>query len=151
MLSNKFFFIERTCRNMQETLNFRPEMDSYPNDFRIVHIYNQSSTYHLTRQVLLDSALTQDTFTFFYHILAMDISDFNEKYGSFAYIIERNISEADLYLNVNRDALHHIVNFIQTNKIAKMIDANMVEEIIDLATIFAMPNLVEYCNSSHLL
>ena len=133
-----------------ETLDFTSEQNIDLNDFKIIHIHNQSQTYHLTRQVLLDSVLTQDTYSFFYHILLLDTSIFNEDYGSFACIIDRTSHEADLYLNVNPDALHHIINFIQTGKIDCLSiynkdnkDKILVNEIFDLATMFAMPNLVD--------
>jgi len=129
----------------QENLEFVTEDDSAYN-FRIVHLYNRSDTYHLTRQILLDSSLTQDTYSFFYHILAKSTKEFNEKYGSFAFIIARNQFEADLYLNVDPTALEHIVKYIQTGKINGPAiysqDWKIVDEIIDLAIMFGIPNLV---------
>ena len=79
------------------------------NLFKIIHLENQKNCYHLTRQVLLDSMLTQDTYCFFYHILAKGVDEFNDDYGSFACLIPRSDIEADLYLNVDPDALHYIV------------------------------------------
>jgi len=111
------------------------------NNFKIVHIYNQSYKFHLTRQVLLDSSLTQDTFSFFFHIISMNVDDFNKRYGSFAYLTEKDIYEATLYINVNQDALVNIINFIQTNKFKPKED--VIDEIIDLASVFGMPNLIE--------
>lgn len=111
------------------------------NNFKIVHIKNQSSKFYLTRQALIDSALTQDIYSFFYHILSMNIDDFNRRYGSFAYLKEKDVYEATLYLNVNQDALVHIINFIQTNKYN--LENDIVDEVIDLASVFGMPNLIE--------
>jgi hypothetical protein len=129
------------------TLNFAPDVSVILNDFKIIHLRNQSKTYHLTRQVLLDSVLTQDTYSFFYHILLLDTDSFNEKYGSFACVIDRTSYEADLYLNVNSDALYYIINFIQTGKIDCMDvyqnHRKLVDEIFDLAIMFAIPNLVD--------
>jgi len=133
--------------NSVATLDFTPDTEVILNDFKIIHLHNQSMIYHLTRQVLLDSVLTQDTFSFFYHILLLDTNSFNEKYGSFACIIDRTSYEADLYLNVNSEALHHIINFIQTGKIdcayIYTYHRKLVDEIFDLAIMFAIPNLVD--------
>jgi hypothetical protein len=120
------------------------------NSFGIVHIHNKSMVYHLTRQTLLDSALpiptdeslTQNTYSFFYDILSFDPKYFNQNYGSFAYIIPRSAEEADLYLNVNPLALDYIINFVQTEKLS-LVDDREIDQIVDLATIFAMPDLVE--------
>jgi len=129
------------------TLDFTPDIEIILNDFKIIHLHNQSSTYHLTRQVLIDSVLTQDTYSFFYHILLLSTDDFNEKYGSFACIFDRASYEADLYLNVNSDALHHVINFIQTGKVdctrIYKEQRRLVDEIFDLAIMFAIPNLVD--------
>uniref|UniRef100_A0A6C0C8N0 BTB domain-containing protein n=1 Tax=viral metagenome TaxID=1070528 RepID=A0A6C0C8N0_9ZZZZ len=133
--------------NSTATLDFASDINVVLNDFKIIHLHNQSNTYHLTRQVLMDSALTQDTFSFFYHILLLDTDSFNEKYGSFACVIDRTSYEADLYLNVNSDALYHIINFIQTGKIDCMdiylTRRKLVDEIFDLAIMFAIPTLVD--------
>src|SRR5437868_11903172 len=90
------------------------------NDFKIVHIYNRSEVYHLTRQTLLDSALpiptdesmTQNTYSFFYHILSKSLHDFNSTYKSFAYMIDK-YPEAHLYINVNSLALEYIIDYVQ--------------------------------------
>lgn len=121
------------------------DQDTYNelNSFKIIHIYNQSNTYHLTRQILINSAIILDTYSFFYHILSMDIDVFNEQYCSFAYLTTKNLDEAILYINVNPEALSYIINFIQTNKIKNMTQDYFFDEIIDLATMFAMPNLIE--------
>jgi hypothetical protein len=126
------------------------EDNEYLNPFGIVHIHNKSESYHLTRQTLLDSALpiptdeslTQNTYSFFYDILSLDTIIFNQQYGSFAYIIARSSEEADLYLNVDSTALDYIIDFIQTEKLSLVEDAQL-NQIVDLATIFAMPDLVE--------
>jgi len=101
----------------------------------------------------LDSALTQNTYCFFYHILAKKTNDFNELYGSFACLFGRSEREADLYLNVDLEALQHIVKYVQTGKIngedIYSDDWNMIDEIIDLATIFGMPNLVSMLRVLH--
>jgi hypothetical protein len=132
--------------NDEENFDFTPNIEQPINLFKVVHMYNKSNTFHLTRQVLLDSALTQDTYCFFYHILSKNIDDFNTLYGSFACLFARTESETDLYLNVDADALGHIVRYIQTGKIdGKAIyseNYEMIDEIIDLATMFGMPNLV---------
>lgn len=139
--------MENTYDDPTMTLDFAQETDVILNDFKIIHLHNQSMTYHLTRQVLLDSVLTQDTYSFFYHILLLDADSFNEKYGSFACVIDRTSYEADLYLNVNSAALHHIINFIQTGKIDCIgiyhNHRSLVDEIFDLAIMFAIPNVVD--------
>lgn len=124
----------------------------YLNPYRIVHIYNKSNIYHLTRQMLLDSSmqisLAQNTYSFFYHILSKGSDDFNDTYGSFAYIDCPTKStksyHVDLYMNVDTTALDYIIEYIQkrtiNKKISKMDDIN---QLIDLATMFGMPDLVE--------
>lgn len=137
----------------EEEFDLAPLIDEPMNAFKIVHIYNKSKTYHLTRQVLLDSVLMQNTYCFFYHILAKNIEEFNQIYGSFACLIDRNMIQADLYLNVDAEALEHIINYIQTTKInGQLIYADnwqTINEIIDLATMFGMPNLVSMLRGLH--
>jgi len=53
-----------------------------------------------------------------------------------------NEIEADLYLNVDSTALECIIKYIQTNKLDRP-DNKCVNEIIDLATMFGMPELVK--------
>lgn len=129
-----------------DEFDLAPNIDEPMNSFKIVHLANQTNCYHLTRQVLLDSMLTQDTYCFFYHILAKGVDEFNDDYGSFACLIPRSEIEADLYLNVDGDALQYIVKYIQTTKIdiAEISNKNskIIDEIIDLATMFGMPHLV---------
>jgi hypothetical protein len=129
------------------TQNIIQDNEENMNSLRIVHVHNQSKTYHLTRQVLLDSSITQNTHTFFYHILSMETDEFNSRYGSFAFLIERTFEEADLYLNVSETLLHHIVMFIQTNKIDLIAIYNdnwrTIDDLIDLATIFGMSVLIK--------
>jgi hypothetical protein len=127
------------------------DIENVVNDFGVVHIYNKSCVYHLTKQTLLDSSLTipndesmtQNTYSFFYHILSKDLQSFNEIYGSFAYMTVLRSMEATLYLNVNSKALEYIVDYIQTGKLDPPSNTKSAEEIVDLATIFAMPDLVE--------
>ena len=130
----------------QDQFYLAPQIDEPANSFKVVHLCNQSKTYHLTRQVLLDSALTQDTYCFFYHILTMTIDEFNSMYESSACLIERSMIEADIYLNVDDDALSHIVKYVQTGKIdgKSLYNKNWktIDKIIDLATMFGMPRLV---------
>lgn len=151
--------------NFEKQFDSSLRTDEPKNKFWIVHVHNKSEIYHLTRQVLLDSRLEQDTYCFFYHILSKDINEFNEMYGSFACLIPKyhnydyegtNLScllpkyhiyeAADLYLNVNSNALECIIKYVQTGKIdySEVCASGWknVEEIIDLATMFAMPNLV---------
>lgn len=139
--------------NTQDQFAFTQNVEEPANSFRIVHLHNKSDKYHLMRQVLLDSALTQDTYCFFYHILAMNIDDFNTLYGSFACLISRTDSEADLYLNVEPNALKYIITYIQTGKInEKEIYCNdwrVIDEISDLATMFGMPKLVGNLRNLH--
>ena len=115
--------------------------------FEIVHIYNRNDTYHLTKQVLVDSAIKQHTYTFFYHIVSMSTSEFNGKYP-FAHIIgERDGIEARLYLDVHPTAFQHIINYIQdpSTRVLSHIkgtDNDTFSHVIDLATIFALPDLI---------
>lgn len=137
-----------------EQFDLIPQIDEPMNAFKIVHVYNKSKTYHLTRQVLLDSMLTQNTYCFFYHILARNIDDFNQIYGSFACLIDRTMIEADLYLNVDSKALDHITKYIQTTKIDSETiyteDRATIDEIIDLSTMFGMPTLVTMLRNLHI-
>ncbi|XWV26098.1 hypothetical protein QJ857_gp0982 [Tupanvirus soda lake] len=137
----------------EEQFDLAPQIDQPMNPYKIIHLYNKSNVYHLTRQVLLDSRLTQDTYCFFYHILAKNMDEFNEIYGSFACLINRNRAEADLYLNVDSESLEHIIKYIQTGKLdAKNIYSNnwkIIDEIIDLATMFGMPTLVSMMRNLH--
>lgn len=139
--------------DMIDEFDLTPNIGEPMNSFKVVHLANQTANYHLTRQVLLDSMLTQDTYCFFYHILTKPVDEFNDLYGSFACLIPRSDIEADLYLNVDNDALRHIVKYIQTTKID--IDdickknTKTIDEIIDLATMFGMPHLVLILRNVH--
>jgi hypothetical protein len=139
--------------NTEEEFDLAPQIDEPMNSFKVVHLYNKSDIYHLTRQVLLDSTITQNTYCVFYHILTKNLEEFNEIYGSFACLIERNRFEADLYLNVDSKALGYIVRYIQTGKLdGKSIyvkEWKTIDEIIDLATMFGMPVLVSMMRSLH--
>lgn len=139
--------------NDDENFDLSMNMEEPIYSFKVVHLYNKSNTYHLTRQVLLDSTLTQDTYCFFYHILSKNSDEFNQIYGSFACLFARSEYEADLYLNVEMDALEHIIRYIQTGKIngEKIYSQNwkLIDEIIDLATMFGMPNLVSMLRNLH--
>lgn len=123
--------------------------------FGIVHIHNKSTQYHLTFQVLYDLKLILESESdgFFYHILSKNPNEFNKLYGSFAYIIHKSSDEADLYLNVDDLALHHIIQYVQAGKIngEKIYSTNwkIIDEIINLSTIFGMPNLVQTMRKLH--
>jgi hypothetical protein len=137
----------------EEQFDLAPQIDEPMNSFIIVHLHNKSEVYHLTRQVLLDSVLTQNTYCFFNHILAKKEDEFNKMYGSYACLFARSHIEADLYLNVHSDALKYIIEYIQTGKLnGKTIYKNnwmIIDEIIDLATIFGMPVLVSMMRDLH--
>jgi hypothetical protein len=137
----------------EDEFDLTPNVDEPLNAFQVVHLLNRSDTYHLTRQVLLDSVLTQNSYCFFCHILNKSVNDFNETYGSFACLIQRNNIEADLYLNVNSGALEHIIRYIQTGKISTenicIGNYEDLTEIINLATMFGMPKLVNILRHCH--
>jgi hypothetical protein len=129
----------------QEEFNLVEQIDEPLNTFKIVHIHNRSDKYHLTRQILLDAAITQNTYCYFYHILSIDIDEFNEQYASFSWLVMRDANEADLYLNVNKKAFAYIINYIQTDKLESeniTSKTTMLNEVIDLAIMFGMPKLV---------
>lgn len=125
----------------EENFDLSPQIGDPGNAFLLVHVHNRSTVYHMTRQTLLDSIITQDTYCFFYHIVAKSALEFNKMYGSFAYLMWKNTTEANLYLNVDSEALEHIIKYIQTGKI-NVSDNKSIDEIIDLATMFGMSNLV---------
>lgn len=134
-----------------EQFDLAPMIDDPMNMYKVIHLHNNSNVYHLTRQVLLDSLLTQETYCFFYHILSQGTDEFNSMYGSFACIVERNPNdsdisiEADLYLNVNCQALEYIIQYVQTGVVEdSYLDdhKNIVAPTIDLATVFGMSKLV---------
>ncbi len=139
--------------SIEEEFDLAPIIDEPMNSFKIVHIHNRSEIYHLTRQVLLDSTLTQNTNQIFYHTLTKSPDEFNTMYGSFACIIYRNNHESDLYLNVDSEALEHIIKYVQTSKLdGQAIYAKnwkTINEIIDLATMFGMPVLVSSMRLLH--
>ena len=113
------------------------------NDYAVIHLHNRTNIYHITRQILLDSALTQDSCCFFYHIVAKTMADFNNIYGSFACIISRNDIEADVYLNVDQPALEIIIAFISTGDLpTNLQDVDFVMAIDNLASMFGMAEMV---------
>lgn len=139
--------------NNKEQFELTPIIEEPTNTFKVVHLFNRNDTYHLTRQILYNSAYTLDTYCLFYQILAKNVDDFNDEYGSFACLIPRNDIEADLYVNVNHYALNFIIEYIQTGKFNRYLTTqrlvnydgnNIISEMIDLATILGMPKLVTY-------
>lgn len=117
-----------------------PIIEEPCNTYKIVHIHNKNNTYHLTRQILINSIYTLDTYSLFYHILSKNIDDFNEEYGAFACLIHRSEIEADLYTNLDSDALDMIINYVQTNKLSNTVSEK--NTIIELASIFGLPKIV---------
>lgn len=132
--------------SMEDNFELDVKIDEPLNLFNVIHIYNKTYVYHITRQILLNSIVRQETDCFFYHILSMNINDFNQLYGSIGCIITRSELEADLYLNANPDALEHVIKYIQTSDldIRSIYSQNWktIGEILDLATVFGMPKLV---------
>lgn len=127
----------------QLAFELNPQIRTPNNMFAVVHIYNQSDTYHLIRQLLVDSAMTESPYNFFYQILALPVSEFNTSYGSFAYIAPRYAdTEADVYLNVDAEALNYIIRYMQTAQLVKF-----PTSVLDLATMFAMSNLINIIRS----
>lgn len=112
------------------------------NAFGVIHIHNQSRTYHLTFRAIHDVKLLESNYNFFYHLIYNSIEVFNDTYESFAYLIYRNPAEQDLYLNVDISALHTIVHYIQTNKLPLSLTHADYNELLDLATIFNMTKLI---------
>ena len=117
------------------------------NYYNIVHIHNGNNVFHLTRQILLDSALVHDTCCFFYRIIDDAKSNFDEEYGSFACIMPRSRIEADVYLNVDHSALTSIINYIQTQTISLDNNDTVRDHVRELASMFGMPLLVQKCRS----
>ncbi|BCS83268.1 hypothetical protein QLL95_gp0855 [Cotonvirus japonicus] len=136
-----------------ENFDLTPQIEEHKNSFNIVHIYNKTNVYHLTKQVLLESMVPHNMYCLFYHMLTKTELEFNNMYGSYAYFIVRNYHEADLYLNVDSDSLNHIINYIQTSNIdgKKIYFENWrkVDEIIDLATMLGMSSLVSKLRKLH--
>lgn len=136
--------------NNEEQFELTPIIEEPMNDYKIIHLHNKNNTYHLTRQILLNSSYTMDTYCLFYHILAKNMDEFNDEYGSIACLIPRNHVEADLYMNVDAESLDIIIKYIQTNKITNLENNNkLISEIIDLATILAMPKLVALLRNNY--
>lgn len=120
-----------------DNFNLTPHIDEPLNDYKVVHCHNKNKTYHLMRQVLLDSVISQNHQCFFYDILAINTDSFNKKYCSFACLIERSTFEADLYFNVHVNAFDLIIEYVQTGHLEEY-----DESMIDLASMFGMPTLV---------
>lgn len=122
----------------------------------VVHFYNKNETYHLTFTALRDVSNFEAEDNFFQQLLTNNIDAFNQdsNYGSFAYLCQKSATERNLFLNVNTKALNFIVNYVQTSILDTMdlvysqmqftIPAsNYLDEIINLATILNMPQLLE--------
>jgi hypothetical protein len=128
-----------------ETTNMRSEIN-YP--FEIVHVFNKSDKYHLTRKTLL-----REKECFFSDILTLSISEFNFMYGSFAFLIYKSQIEANLYLNVNSRALDHIIQYVQTGQINSQsiyqTNPKLIDDMIDLAITFTMTNFATTLRNLH--
>lgn len=114
--------------------------------FKIYHIYNKTDIYHLTKQTLIETGVIYGDYNFFFHIVHMDTEEFNDKYGSFACMLQKNMDESNIFMNIHAKAFSYIVNYIQTNKIdddeIRQKNKKVVDEIIDLATMLGLPVLV---------
>lgn len=108
--------------------------------YLVAHIHNRGDVYHMTRQMLLDSAIKHDTCCLFYRMIAMEQEEFNTIYCAFATQIPRSEQEVDIYLNVDPLALASIVDYVQSNKLMGMIQPHAIEQ---LASMFGMPALVQ--------
>src|SRR5579872_5825294 len=118
------------------------------NSYELIHIFNGNDTYYLTATTIIESALIQNKPTFFYHVLRLDLDQFNNIYGSFAYLKpDREDNRiAYLYLSVDPVALAHIIRYIQLDHIdGTEIYRNNYKDIahfIHLAGLFDMPMLM---------
>lgn len=135
----------------EKNFDIATQYDEPQNNFNVVHLHNKSTVYHLIRQVLLDSTLTQNTYCMFRHIITKRVDEFNEMYASVACLIARSDIEADLYMNIDQEAFDFIINYIQTGKIDRRIfiedKHRSINEIIDLSTMLGLPALVKSMRS----
>ena len=130
----------------QDYFNLTSNETEFTNSFAVVHLHNRNCVYHLTRRVLIDSELTQNKYSIFKHVITMNVNEFNNTYGSFACLLDRSVREADLYLNVDPEAIDHIIQYMQSGRISRKIvyedNTKIINKIINLATMFGMPSLV---------
>ena len=108
--------------------------------FSVIHIHNQSLVYHLTGQLLQDLLFSEGQHCLFYQILDLNAEVFNRYYGSFATLLARSDQEADLYLNVDPEALSTVIQYIQTSKL--VLPGCYVSHVLDLAVMFGMCKMV---------
>jgi hypothetical protein len=143
----------------------------YNSQLKVVHIHNQSKTYHVINQILKTAHIVPiisieeicnnecdyDQFradpvepilseSFFKHILTLNPNEFNRTYSHVGYLIEKSVNEADLYLNVDPDALDHIINYIHSKQIDPVeiyrTNHKTIDAVINLASAFGMHHLV---------
>lgn len=113
---------------------------SYYAEYAVVHYHNGEDVYHLSREILLDTAISHGRHCFFYRILSDDTDAFNQTFGSFATVIPRTQVEADVYLNVDRNSLGALIRYIQNGTLAGCV---LSSNLVDLAFVFGMETLVE--------
>jgi hypothetical protein len=143
----------------------------YVSNIKVVHVHNQSKTYHIIKHVLETAHIipmisveeicnnecdyaqfTADTTepvlseSFFRHILSLNPIEFNKTYSHVGYLVDKFGGEADLYLNVDPDALDHIINYIHSKQIDPVeiyrTNHRTIDAIINLASAFGMHHLV---------
>ena len=118
---------------MNDDLLINP--DQIQNRYLVVHIHNQEQVYHLTRQLILDSA-GLNPYSIFHHLLLCTPDVFNAKY-QIACLIDGG-AEAYLYLNLPRKRFRQIISYLIKDKIPEV-----HPKTIDLAIMVGLPHLVE--------
>ena len=114
------------------------EDNSYYADYQVIHFHNRQDVFHLTSQILRDTAASHGEYCFFYRILTDDTDAFNRDYGSFATIIPRTQVEADVYLNVDQASLQTLIRYIQTDS---LMGCTLTSDLADLSYVFGLSAL----------
>lgn len=120
-------------------------LDPVEYSYAMVCIHNRNDTYYLPFAALENSGTIDGNSSFFYRLIAAPPLEINNVFGSFCWMHESHRGSghtADVYLNVDPEALNIINNYVQRNLLPAEFSPSSLTHVIDLATIMGMPVLV---------
>lgn len=121
-------------------------LDSVEYRYDMVCLHNRNDTYYLPFAALENSGQTDGNSSFFYRLIASSPSTNNTTFGNFCWMhndTPRGLGyTADVYLNVDPEALNLINDYVQRDLLPTEISSILLRTTIDLAAIMGMPTLV---------
>lgn len=106
---------------------------------RVLHVYNQAQTFHLSGQKV-DQVIRTEGEDCIFAWLSEDLLDrFNQRYGAFASFIV-NGEETSLFLNLDGELVPSIIRYIQTGELH--VHPQETQAILSLASVLGFTSIV---------